>query len=673
MSSVATPLARRKPPSCLSVDTPSLRGVESGLLDDEGQPDEYSWLGGRLVTGEAATWLALSGSFAVALTPAKVGTRVEYTLRDKIQLPGMGALSLIAVTPTFEYLVLSMHGAAKGRAVVFKPCHDAHSLVVAFRGMRVKSGIVEEDIGPNLDRASLAKAEAVSAKWLASGSVHAGVLEHHESMWELGLRQSLADLAADARRCEHLREILFVGLSLGGALAEMTACRTALAFPSLRTKLHVLSFGSIAWADAAAGATYVELLSQRSVQLVLSRRAVAPAPAPAPAPSREPSASAPSATAAASSPSATAAASAPAAPAAASTPAGTSPPVAPDPTWWVRDGTPSGFVAFDPLVVSCRGSPLRPLASTTACSQEGSSADATATALLDAVSLERDELRRFVSGSLPAGHPLLADYDQLHYGARYRDFLVQMLRKKQVSEWCRRIASVPLQGPWPSHERIRSSALWAERACVVFVVRRLGCPLCRELVAGLLTYEDEFDEADADVVIIASQETGAEEVATGRFLYGAGGDGDERASHSPDAPEAGAPAEGAVREPVQPAVPPSAAQQRMASAMRLKVFVDEKRHFHQLLGGRKVPAMAAMRPDVLARAAVNAVKFGARLDDINEMSDYLGGTLVIHPTMGVLHSHEETEDFRNMTAEDLLSTVKTLLTTVENAFAMMAM
>jgi hypothetical protein len=61
-------------------------------------------------------------------------------------------------------------------------------------------------------------------------------------------------------------------------------------------------------------------------------------------------------------------------------------------------------------------------------------------------------------------------------------------------------------------------------------------------------------------------------------------------------------------------------------------------------------------------------QYGSRTDDINEQSDYLGGTLVIHPRLGVLHSHEETDDFRNMTAEDLLATVKKLLVTAENAY-----
>ena len=65
------------------------------------------------------------------------------------------------------------------------------------------------------------------------------------------------------------------------------------------------------------------------------------------------------------------------------------------------------------------------------------------------------------------------------------------------------------------------------------------------------------------------------------------------------------------------------------------------------------------------------LKYGGRIDDI-EHAEYYGGTLVVHPRLGVLHAQRETDDFRNMTAQDLFATVQGLLETAENAFASMA-
>ena len=216
--------------------------------------------------------------------------------------------------------------------------------------------------------------------------------------------------------------------------------------------------------------------------------------------------------------------------------------------------------------------------------------------------------------------------------------------------WLERLETIPLQGPWPASSSITAGTLWRERTSVIFVVRRLGCPLCRELVAGLLEYAEEFDDADADIVLISAQDTGAEEIATGRFVNGG---------------DAG------VAKPSMRGGS-DAAHSTLAQQLMLKIYLDTDSSFHKALGGRRVHNVVALRPDVLVRTAINTVRFGARMDDINEQSDYLGGTLVVHPRLGVLHCQQETEDFRNMTAGDLLGTVQALLETSENAYASMA-
>ena len=52
---------------------------------------DYQWLRARLCNGEAATCLSLSGNWAVALTQKRIGEKIEYTVRDKVQQPGSTA------------------------------------------------------------------------------------------------------------------------------------------------------------------------------------------------------------------------------------------------------------------------------------------------------------------------------------------------------------------------------------------------------------------------------------------------------------------------------------------------------------------------------------------------------------------------------------------------------
>ena len=49
---------------------------------------DYEWLRRRLCDGEACTCLSLTGNWAVALTKERVGEVIDYTVRDKVPIPG---------------------------------------------------------------------------------------------------------------------------------------------------------------------------------------------------------------------------------------------------------------------------------------------------------------------------------------------------------------------------------------------------------------------------------------------------------------------------------------------------------------------------------------------------------------------------------------------------------
>ena len=439
----------------------------------------YAWFRRILISGEAATYLALAATFSVSLKKDAIGRTINYTLREKLKLPGSEQLTLVPLSDTFEYVVRDCIGSATGRVLVLTPVAQLGTLVLAFRGMRLHGESAEDDVGPSLDRRALAGAYPTDTPWQDDDGrplcVHSGALGHLESAWSLGLRARLSALAHDEAQLEATNEILLTGISLGGALAELCALRIVKEFPKLQPKLRVLSFGALAWADAAAGAAFDCALGPRAVRLALSRRNPAPPLAHV--------------------------------------------------GWWVQVPTEAngagGYVVFDPLVVGCEGSSLRALPNMLVCSQERHACDPQATRLLGRASITRELLRQFVAhkpprealqavwaapaaaaaegkGSReeagagveadPKALMMMRDYEQLHYGARYRDLLSRLCRESQLSIWLSRVSSIELRGPWPHTEppTVPSRELFRERTCVVFVVRRLGCPLCRELVAGLL-------------------------------------------------------------------------------------------------------------------------------------------------------------------------------------------
>ena len=234
------------------------------------------WLRKRLCDGEACTCLSLSGNWAVALSPRRVGETIEYTVRDKVKLPASQKLALVTLTNKFEYIVLAVHGDEKGRAIAVQPKVRGQEgrIYLAFRGMRNRGTTEEEDVGARADRRAFKDSSPAHAPWMpdASMRVHRGILDHHASLWISGIATFLGALSSRVQRGLPLDEVLFIGLSMGGALAELTAFRAAQQFPLLIPKIHILSFGSIPWANDTVATVFDETFGRRSVQLVLSRR-----------------------------------------------------------------------------------------------------------------------------------------------------------------------------------------------------------------------------------------------------------------------------------------------------------------------------------------------------------------------------------------------------------------
>lgn len=418
----------------------------------------YDWLVRRIQSGEAVALLSLSGNTAVAAIPCQVNKDVSYTVHGLCPASGGEQAALEPLTDPFEYTLLDVWGCAKGRVIALRPKAKPGSVYLAFRGVRVAGGDGESDANAKSDRDNLTRSEPVATPWLPCPQmrVHAGVLEHHESIWKTRfgmkmkgiasalkgstkakasatsdqephvcpLHQQLAQLQLQLHRWERepIDELLFIGLSLGGALAELTAFRIALQLPEMRPLMRVVSFGSIAWATPAISDCFDETFGRRSVQLVLSRRV--------PPPDTNSQAM---------------------------------------PPWWVslaelrrprsswlKEKTgdvapsnlrrsigawrqsstekPDGFAVFDPLVCA----PLRdssqspdffPLKNVLACNQDTAAIDSGATALMPQCRIAPKLLEDLMSDVLPKEHALMEDYKRLHLGAQYRTLLVSMLKR----------------------------------------------------------------------------------------------------------------------------------------------------------------------------------------------------------------------------------------------------
>ena len=281
-------------------------------LDAAGEPkpdlSRWPWLQRLLQTSEANACLSLCGNHASTLTADAIGSTVECRVRCQDGFP---------LGPTLIFEAVGVFGDDAGRAIAFRPLHDPSRLVIAFRGVRVERealkshaaqpvrsrnrsmGSAVSDRG--IDIKNMLGTQCASADWLPALDmrVHDGVMRHHDSFWTsrqcsrnerktLGTQTVLpsdelamdttAYLGAWLKNQVEASEILFVGLSLGAALAQISALRAVSEHPHLAAKIRVLALGTVQWADGATTQYYKERFGDHSVQFVNTARACGPAP-----------------------------------------------------------------------------------------------------------------------------------------------------------------------------------------------------------------------------------------------------------------------------------------------------------------------------------------------------------------------------------------------------------
>ena len=169
------------------------------------------------------------------------------------------------VDKPFVYSVVACFGElgpdSKGRCVALIPEHQPHRIILTFAGVRPR-GEGEEDCGPANDRRAAAMSHArCGVQWLPQKpfmEVHTGMLDYHSTIYDgpAGLGAWISSYALElecSRRHAQVPaapgpavELLLIGQSMGGALAEMTALRIALTHkelaprsaPTAPTRLH---------------------------------------------------------------------------------------------------------------------------------------------------------------------------------------------------------------------------------------------------------------------------------------------------------------------------------------------------------------------------------------------------------------------------------------------------
>lgn len=70
------------------------------------------------------------------------------------------------------------------------------------------------------------------------------------------------------KQIDNKSQVLFIGLSLGGSIAQMTAYRMALRYPSIANCIHVLALGPLQWATPPLVDAFSAVFNDRAVQLV---------------------------------------------------------------------------------------------------------------------------------------------------------------------------------------------------------------------------------------------------------------------------------------------------------------------------------------------------------------------------------------------------------------------
>ncbi len=170
-----------------------------------------------------------------------------------------------------------------------------------------------------------------------------------------------------------------------------------------------------------------------------------------------------------------------------------------------------------------------------------------------------------------------------------------------------------------SKGKLYAKDLWSDgKMVVVYVMRRLGCPLCRQLVAELLSYREQFESVNARLAIIIGVDPSAD-----MFRH-------------------------------------DTALKNLLGAPNAPIYIDESLAFKKYLGGEVVKNTAACHPSVLCRyiAATLRGHSGSMTADLScDASKAYGGTIILQGP-SVLYMHKESKRFVNCSAEHLFSVCK---------------
>ena len=219
-----------------------------------------------LGTGEVLAYLHLSGHHAS--TDPRPGTFHKY------ETSAGGKESEKPLS--FEYEVVAVEGAnggQYGQAIVYRPLHASDRYVIAFRAVRAQccaaaaAGMDAIVHGHPADVDAMLDPKFVQTTWLpAEARVSRGICRHAGSTWSIergGLQSWLID------ECPPGVDIHFIGLSLAGALTQMTALRAVLEQgTALGARAHVLTFGALPWTNAVGRDCYERSLGPRAAHLV---------------------------------------------------------------------------------------------------------------------------------------------------------------------------------------------------------------------------------------------------------------------------------------------------------------------------------------------------------------------------------------------------------------------
>jgi hypothetical protein len=167
------------------------------------------------------------------------------------------------------------------------------------------------------------------------------------------------------------------------------------------------------------------------------------------------------------------------------------------------------------------------------------------------------------------------------------------------------LAGATLKGPFPSTNEVRADSLWRDSTALIYVLRRAGCPFCRKFAVELMKRKGDFESTGARLIVIVSQEQGAEAFSLVSWKGG-------------------------------------------------EVYIDEAERFKHRLGSRLSDHAHLLEPKVMYSAVEAAIAYGASFDDINNKSSLLGGELVVTRDQGIVFEYRETARFAHANVDTLL-------------------